>query len=81
MRAAAAWGLGQMDTKKPETVALLRKLLVDESPNVRAQAAGSLGEMGRAGQVAVKDLERLLKDEDEWVREIAGYAIQQLREQ
>lgn len=87
MQYYAAWWLGRMRSRHPETQPLLRRALASRQPRnpgagvetnaVARNAARALGKLGDPG--AVPDLLAALEDDDEGLREAASRALGELR--
>ena len=83
----AAWWLGRMRSRHPDTLPLLRAALAQRRPRdpgagveqnaVARNAARALGKLGDAG--AIPDLLATLEDEDDGLREAAARALGELR--
>ena len=82
----AAWWLGRMRSRHPDTVPLLRSALRQRQPRdpgagvehnaVARNAARALGKLGDGG--AVSDLLAALEDDDDGLREAAARALGEL---
>ncbi|CAH1232799.1 Hypp510 [Branchiostoma lanceolatum] len=79
VRLSAIQNLGKFKT--PGVVSSLKKLLVDEDPNIRAVAAIALGKTGTCTPDIVQALVNLLKDEDRLVRESTCVSLGYLQAQ
>ncbi|XP_035690308.1 uncharacterized protein LOC118425522 [Branchiostoma floridae] len=79
VRLSAIQNLGKFKT--PGVVSSLKKLLVDEDPNIRAVASIALGKTGTCTPDIVEALVNLLKDEDRLVRESTCVSLGYLQAQ
>src|SRR5262249_19284187 len=76
VRVAAAEALAAIDPRAPDSLATLRKLLRDDSAEVRAQAATALGGVfGAEARPAAPDLLKALWDEAAQVRSCAAESL------